>query len=318
MKQLGQDKQQQNPGVIATLSTGFDETTRHIWIILLPLFVDIFYWLGPRLSIERLFVDLVKTLPNEPAFADLSDQMLQVSAQFNLFTSLSVPIIGIPALMGGTVPEKTPLLPTVIQIEDPVVWIGLFGLLTISGLFLTSIYFRMIGYIVSGVKGGLVSLSGSLVIQLFQTFLRLIGLAIIFVISTIAVWIPLIPVALLAGLLGVNIFYVVLMVGLVIVATYLSLSVPAIVFANKPLIKSVRESIAIAHRNLMPLLGLLLVVVIVTSGTKLLWHMADNGSWLTLISLAGNAFISTALIMAIFIFYRDRQRIQNEIRNDTR
>lgn len=318
MKQLGQDKQQQNPGVITTLSRGFDETTRHIWIILLPLLVDIFYWLGPRLSIEKLFIDFVDTFPSESAFAELTDQMLQVSAQFNLFTSLSVPIIGIPALMGGTVPEKTPLLPTVIQIEDPGVWLGLFALFTVSGLLLTSIYFRMIGYIVRGVNSEPGSINGSSVIQLFQTFLRLIGLAIIFIISTIVVWIPLIPLALLAGLLGVNVFYVVMMVGLVIVATYLSLSVPAIVFANKTLVRAIRESISIAHRNLVPLLGLLLVVVIVTSGTKLLWHMADNGSWLTLISLAGNAFISTAMIMAVFIFYRDRQSYLTEVQNNTR
>jgi hypothetical protein len=176
----------------------------------------------------------------------------------------------------------------------------------------------MIGYIVSGVSHGPASFNGKTVIQLMQTFLRLIGLALIFVISIIGVWIPLVPLALLAGLLGVNVFYLVMMVGLVIVATYLSLSVPAIVFANKTLLKAVRESISIAHRNLVPLLGLLLIVVIVTSGTKLLWHMADNGSWLTLISLGGNAFISTALFMAVFVFYRDRQRYQTEAQTRTR
>jgi hypothetical protein len=35
---------------------------------------------------------------------------------------------------------------------------------------------------------------------------------------------------------------------------------------------------------------------------------ADDGSWLTLGTITGHAFVSTALIVATFLFYRDRVR----------
>jgi membrane-anchored glycerophosphoryl diester phosphodiesterase (GDPDase) len=126
-------------------------------------------------------------------------------------------------------------------------------------------------------------------------------------------WIPLISVAFLAGLVNSSLFYLVMMLGLVIfvfIVTYLSLSIPAIVFANRTVIKAIRESISLVHNNLSSILSLLIIVVLIGSVTNLLWHLADNGSWMTLISIAGNAFISTALVMAIFIYYRDHEAQQ--------
>jgi hypothetical protein len=53
-------------------------------------------------------------------------------------------------------------------------------------------------------------------------------------------------------------------------------------------------------------MSLLITVLIINSGMNFLWHLADDGSWLTLVSIAGHAFITTALAVAIFVFYRDR------------
>ena len=43
-------------------------------------------------------------------------------------------------------------------------------------------------------------------------------------------------------------------------------------------------------------------------GTLLDWLliMVENGSWFTLVNIAGHAFVSTAIVAAFFIFYRDR------------
>ena len=54
MKQESDQKLQSQPGLIATLSAGFELTTHHLWLITLPLILDIFYWLGPRLSVQRI------------------------------------------------------------------------------------------------------------------------------------------------------------------------------------------------------------------------------------------------------------------------
>jgi hypothetical protein len=310
MRQSPQAETERKTGLIATLSTGFDLTTHHIWIVLLPLFLDVFYWIGPRLSIEKLIEESAAVLKEQPAFVDLADQMLQISSQFNLFTSLSLPIIGIPALMGGTVPEQTPVEPAVVQIDDSFSWLILFLGLSLIGLVLTTIYFILISYVLQEQKNDAPSNLAILSKRLVVSYIRLIGLGIVFVICLLVVWIPLISVAFLAGLISNTLFSLILMLGLVfsiLIITYLSLSIPAIVFANRTVMKAIRESISLVHKNLSSIIGLLLTVVLIGTVTNLLWHLADNGSWITLISLAGNAFISTALVMAIFIYYRDHE-----------
>jgi hypothetical protein len=310
MRQSPQAETERKTGLIATLSTGFDLTTHHIWIVLLPLVLDVFYWIGPRLSIEILIEESAVVLKEQPAFVDLADQMLQISSQFNLFTSLSLPIIGIPALMGGTVPEQTPLEPVIVQIDDSFSWLILFLGLNLIGLVLTTVYFILISYVLQEQKFDAPSNLAVYSKRFVVSYIRLIGLGIVLLICLLVVWIPLISVAFLAGLISNILFSLILMLGLVfslLIIAYLSLSIPAIVFANRTVIKAIRESISLVHNNLSSIVGLLLTVVLIGTVTNLLWHLADNGSWITLISLAGNAFISTALVMAIFVYYRDHE-----------
>ena len=40
------------PGVIDTLGSGYRILNRHLYLLLLPILLDLFYWLGPRLSID--------------------------------------------------------------------------------------------------------------------------------------------------------------------------------------------------------------------------------------------------------------------------
>jgi hypothetical protein len=39
-----------------------------------------------------------------------------------------------------------------------------------------------------------------------------------------------------------------------------------------------------------------------------LWRVPDEKSWLSLVGVAGHAFISTSLLAASFIYYRDTSR----------
>ena len=41
-------------GVIETLSNGYGVVNRHPWILLLPILLDLFLWLGPQVSVAQL------------------------------------------------------------------------------------------------------------------------------------------------------------------------------------------------------------------------------------------------------------------------
>jgi hypothetical protein len=47
------------------------------------------------------------------------------------------------------------------------------------------------------------------------------------------------------------------------------------------------------------------IIFILTTGLNYLWSVPASDSWMTLIGIAGHAFISTALLAASFVYYRD-------------
>ena len=49
------------PGVIGSLRAGFDVVSSHVWLILLPIVLDVFLWLGPRLSVGNLYSSFVSS-----------------------------------------------------------------------------------------------------------------------------------------------------------------------------------------------------------------------------------------------------------------
>ena len=75
------------PGVWRTIAAGFDLTSKHLWLLVLPVVLDTFLWLGPRLSGRILIERLVALLPSDQAVADLSAQLLALAPRTNLFTA---------------------------------------------------------------------------------------------------------------------------------------------------------------------------------------------------------------------------------------
>jgi len=133
------------PGVIGALKAGFDAVSNHIGLILLPVALDIFLWLGPRLSIGglvnpffKLMFDEARTSVTSPTdlkrFTDFQSGFSEVLERFNLLSLLgrlqTFPI-GISSLLAQTMPVKTPLgLQAVVQVSSLPGLIGLmlFGL----------------------------------------------------------------------------------------------------------------------------------------------------------------------------------------------
>ncbi len=50
---------------------------------------------------------------------------------------------------------------------------------------------------------------------------------------------------------------------------------------------------------------LILVIVLLSEGLDVLWNVPAENSWLMLVGIAGHAFITTGLLSATYIYYRD-------------
>ena len=95
--------------VIDSLGHGFQSVARHWWLILIPILLDSLFWLGPRISVQDLAQEAVRTfetelpaLPSEELtelFGVVSEALNQAAVEYNTLTGLRVGMLGIPSLL---------------------------------------------------------------------------------------------------------------------------------------------------------------------------------------------------------------------------
>ena len=296
-------------GVWQTIAAGFDLTSKHLWLVILPVILDCFLWLGPRLSGRLLIEQFVGLLPADPTLVDFNSQLLALAPRTNLFTSLSVPLAGIPALMVGVTPEKTPLTPQVIELNSVGLWLGLFLVLTLAGVLLTAVYFVLIARAVRSPTGEAQAAGMELWGRIGRMWLSFLALGVLLLILGFILYVPLLPIALLLGLISPVLGALVVLLGPVIllwVIVYLFFAPHGLAMYGRSLYQAVSESLLLVRTHFASTLGLLLVVFIIRNLLGMVLLIADDGSWLTLASILGHAFVMTSLTVATFIFYRDR------------
>ena len=301
-------------GVIASLAGGLDAVIQGWWILLFPLALDLFLWFGSRLSIrpmaERMVADLIALIGENPAF----DLVLEATRQLNYFSLISVAPLGIPSLMSVKLPEQTPLgTPGILTIDSELVWIALFFLLSLVGLLLGGIY---LGLIAQQVRDGRPDL-GRLLRLVPRYWLSVAALVIaLFVLAGIGALPLLVLATLLANIspglasLGVWIGFMVFMW----LVFHLAFSIHAMLLSEMSLPRAVWTSVRLTAFNSFASMGLLALVLGISTGMNYLWSLPREDSWMLLVGVVGHAVISSGLLAATFVFYQDRYRYWRQLR----
>lgn len=312
------------PSIWNTLAAGFELTTRNLWLLVLPVLLDAFLWLGPRLSFGPLVQQLLAQLPVDTALMDPRPMLDLISTRTNMFTYLSVTGVGVPALMTGLTPERTPTTPLLVDIDSWGTWLLLIVGLTVVGLLLAAVYYTLIATaVVRDERQPLdrnAATAGAVLQWIGRTWLRFTVLALLFIALFLLIMMPIALIGAFVALLSQLLATLVLLAAPVIlvwVLVFLSYSPQGMVLSRRPFFRTLADSVRLFQTNLMPALSLLLVVVLVRQLLSWLLLSADDGSWLTLVSILGHAFVSTALIAAMIIFYRDRYRLLPDARAAT-
>jgi hypothetical protein len=315
-----QDKPASHPGVFSTLAAGFELTTRYLWLMVIPAALDLFLWIGPRLSFRPLIQTLAAQLPSaaqlppEAMLIDPAPLLETFATRLNHFTYLSVSLLGVPALMTGLTPEETPIQPLIIERAGWGEWFGYLALLTLGGLLLSAVYYTLIAYALrrasAVVPGAAPPLSaGRFIGRVGRTWLRLVGLAALLLIVALVIFFPASLVAGLLSLISQGLAIVALMGALILliwIVMFLSYTPQGATLNPRGFWSSLGDSVRLFRLNLPASLWLLFLVALVRRALSLILLSADTGTWVTGINLLAHAYISTALLVALFLFYRDR------------
>lgn len=301
------------PRLMTAIISGFNAVANHVYLILPPIILDVFLWLGPRLSLERLLSPLIADMNitleqlSNADMTQLVESTIQIwqqfAAQYNFFSILRTLPVGIPSLMAGSIDASNPLggfLRLEVKSTAGMMLIGL--LMAIVGLLLGCFYFTAVSRTSNG-ESFLSSWRCSSW-QAMQTFLlTLLCIALLLTLAVPGLFLVSI-LTLISPTLATTALFV---VGLAAMWFLIPLvfSPHGIYTRQQNAVTSMLNSVRMV-RYLMPSVSLfILFAVLIVNGLNQLWLVPPAASWLTLLGIAGHAFITTSVLAASFIFYRN-------------
>jgi hypothetical protein len=297
------------PGIINSIKAGFDIIATHITAILLPLLLNLFLWLGPRLRMDALFDSLKMDVVSIWKTSGISPEDIQRAMdlyektlpRINLFWIFHTIPIGISSLFLPKGISQTPL-------GDPVIWqvsaaslLGWIFFLTLFGWIGGGLYFRSVAWLAMANKEAqLLSVSRAIV----QTIL----ISIFWGIFSVMIGVPIFLI--LAVALQFNTFIANLLVLFLSLAS-MWVIVPlffwphGVFLKHQNVITSILSSVQMMRFTLPTSSMFVLTVFLMTFGLNFLWSIPPENSWMTLVGIFGNSFVATALLAASFVYYRD-------------
>ena len=295
------------PGLITSLVRGFDSVANNIMVILPPVLLDLFLWLGPHLRLKSFFQPLIDNLPSMasalpsslPDVPTIQQLWTNFANQFNLFILLRTFPVGATSLLSFEMPGQTPLgTPPNLDAGSFFGIIGWALLLILVGWLVGAIYY----YWISGIT--LQPETRSLWKSVKQTtFLSIIWLGILFVFGLPA-FLLVSVITFFSPILGQIMFFAGALL-LVWLAMPVFFSAHGIFILQLDAFRSILGSLRMV-RFTLPNTGLfLLVFVLINTGLNFLWNTPALNSWWMLVGIGGHAFVSSALLAASFIYYRD-------------
>ncbi len=234
--------------------------------------------------------------------------------RFNMLSLLHTFPIGIPSLLVSVAPLKTPFgNAPLIELSSLGVIAGLWLLAALLGLVMASLYFDSIARCtVQEKKFFSVKHAIQATFQVVLLNMLLIGIAIVLFI----------PITLMVSLITIISPFLAQIFLLLIALFLLWLLVPLVytphgIFTNQQnVLAAILNSIRLV-RFFLPGTGLfLLLAILLGQGLDVLWRVPAENSWMTLVGIAGHAFISTGLLAASFMYYTSgMRRMQDTIKN---
>jgi hypothetical protein len=310
-------------GVIETLSAGYAAVNRQPWVLLLPILLNVFLWLGPHVSYSPLVGPVVTratewtrqmAVGQERAVPDaegISGAELDQARQWLIARTDDVN--GFEALVWS--PLGMPSLPSLSTASDEIAFVNgwgdgvaLLGACIGLGLLLGAWFYGGLAVASQNAPGGPLAAGRRVprgvldVIGLVAVLLGvsvLLGLPVILLIGFTALVSP--PVAVLGTLL--------LVAGLLFATIHLFFSVAAIFVSGAGPLRAIQRSVGVVRRHLWSSIALILLTWLILAGMGRVWDLLASYAptpFGVLLGILGNAYVASGLIAAGMVFYIQR------------
>ena len=304
------------PRMMNAIIAGFNVVANNLLLLVLPVLVDLFLWLGPQIRIRQAFqpiiddtIRLLQTI-NTPQVASqmttISDAWNQILVKFNLLGTIRTLPIGVPSLMASALTESTPLGPaTMIEVPTVGSAFAIWLAVILVGFAAGCLYFWMIARATAEEPG-------KFEFKFFvKKFLYAFALTMSLVVGLLIITIPALMLISVMALISPGLGdFAMLAAGFLLIWMLLPLVfTPHAIFSGKSgLAISAMTSVRLV-RSFLPGTGIFLIVgLVISQGMDVLWRVPPSSSWMTLIGILGHAFILSAVFASSFIYFRSGLR----------
>ncbi len=299
------------PKIITSIIAGFNAVANNIYLILMPIILDLFLLFGPKLRLQKVLDPyLQEAIRNLNTFSsaemmdmvDLTKEMwTAILTEYNLFSLLRTFPIGIPSLLAGQPIQSSPLGRSITF--DVNSWGELILyciLLILVGITFGSIYFNEVERNSRDNKRPY-----SYQVSIWQIIQSYLLTGILFVLLSLF----LIPASIIVSIIAIFspvIGQITLLLGMLItiwIFIPLFFSPHGIFASQQNALISAMSSYRLI-KSFLPGTGLFMVIILLISqGLNILWLIPPTTSWFILVGIAGHSFVSTSLLAASFNYY---------------
>ena len=311
------------PSLMKSLMAGFDAISNHIGLIFFTVSLDMFLWFGPHLRLAELFEVALGHpvgLP-EASSPQVMDRLRIIVQDFNLFSVLRSFPIGVPSLMATRAPGINPMgMPVFWEVRSLGAAFGFWLLFSVIGAVVGALYFTAVAQAAldrdvrwksvfsrwSWTSGQTLLLMVFWMVLFFTAF-TLFGCALSFLMLGSGV-----------GLEQLSIIALLVFVGVMMwVLIPLFFSPHGLFVARNKMWASVKKGAHLTRMTFPTTLLLFISIFVISEGLRLLWNIPEVDSWWSIVGIVGHAFVTTSLLAASFIYYRDADRWLREIVQQT-
>lgn len=299
------------PKFIPALVSGFNLVASKVYLLLLPIALDLLLWFGPHFRLKKLLYPTIQEVfSTQPELGTETVAMFTTMKQlweiildhFNLLSLLSGLPVGVPSLMAAILPNQNPLgLPPAYEITSWGQAVSGWLLFAILGLVLGCVYFNLVARATAH-SAEPFSFSHAVweVVQIFVMTLILLVLLVLFSI-------PIFLISMVLGMINPGIAQVAVLICsflLLWVLIPLVFTPHGIYVTGQNAFRSMLISGRLVRAMFPGVALFLLSAIVMAQGLGYLWRLPPENSWFMIAGIFGNAFIGTGLLAASFIYYR--------------
>lgn len=291
------------PGIIPALTAGFNAVAAQVGVILFPVGLDVFFWLGPRLQVAQLMAPILqefKNLDAETAQTLNTPLIIGFWQNFSLFSHMRTFPLGVFSLMSLNMMADSPLgARPVWELPNFLTAVDAWMVISLVGWTLGALYFSAVARAAlpgePPINQMRATLHGILLAGLWAALALAAGIFFLFLVGILMTINAVL--GLLVGLIGLFI------AAWLFLPIYLS-SYGIFTAGENPL-RSLWSGLRLMRYGLPTVTFFALAAMVLGSGLDTLWRIPPADSWLTLVGILGHAFVSSGLLAASFIYYRE-------------